>query len=142
METWIWIAVAVMAVVLLLRFAGRRAVRGRVDPTDLLLEPALVDEVRALAQADQKTAAIALLRKRTPGLGVGPAKVIVDRMAVPKQAPPTAGPAAADAGPVPLEVELDVRTLKSGGDLTAAIELVREHTGWDRSTATSYVEGL
>ena len=81
MDTWIWIAVAVLLVVLLLRLAGRRAIRGRVDPTDLVLEPELVEQVRALARANQKAAAVTLLRERTPGLGLAPAKLIVDRMA-------------------------------------------------------------
>ena len=93
MDTWLWIAVAVLLVVLLLRAAGRRALLGRVDHTDLLLEPDLVERVRALARADQKAAAITLLRKHTPGLGLAPAKLIVDRMATPKQPPPTTGPA-------------------------------------------------
>jgi hypothetical protein len=88
-DTWIWIAVAVLLVVLLLRFVGRRALRGRVDPTDLLLEPELVEQVRALARANQKAAAVTLLRERTPGLGLAPATLIVDRMAAPKQPPPT-----------------------------------------------------
>jgi len=87
-DTWIWIVVAVLLIVLLLRVVGRRALMGRVDPTNLLLEPELVDQVRALARANQQVAAIKLLRERTPGLGLAPAKLIVDRMAAPKQAPP------------------------------------------------------
>lgn len=88
MDTWLWIALAILLVVLLLRVVGRRVLRGSVDPTDLLLEPELVERVRALARADQKAAAIALLREQTPGLGLAPAKLIVDRMAASKQPPP------------------------------------------------------
>ena len=62
MDAWVWIVVAVLLVVLLLGVLGRRAARGRVDPTDLLLEPELVEEVRALAQGGLKAAAISLLR--------------------------------------------------------------------------------
>jgi hypothetical protein len=83
-DAWVWIVVAILLVVLLLGVLGRRAARGRVDPTDLLLEPALVEEVRALARSGQKAAAVALLRKRTPGLGVAPATLMVERMAATK----------------------------------------------------------
>jgi hypothetical protein len=153
-DTWIWIVIAILLIVLLLRIVGRRAIVGRVDSTDLLLEPELVNQVRALAQMSQKVAAIKLLRERTPGLGLGPAKLMVDRMAASKPAPPASDPAKIDAasgaGPdmmpsaltVPLEVELQVRSLKSSGHTTEAIELVREHTAWDRAAAKSYVDGL
>jgi hypothetical protein len=86
-DAWVWIVVAILLVVLLLGILGRRAARGRVDPTDLLLEPALVEEVRALARSGQKAAAVALLRKRTPGLGVAPATLMVERMAAAKPGP-------------------------------------------------------
>jgi len=153
-DTWIWIVIAILLIVLLLRIVGRRAIVGRVDPTDLLLEPELVNQVRALAQMNQKVAAIKLLRERTPGLGLGPAKLMVDRMAASKHAPPASDPANIDAASgagsdmmpsaltVPLEVELQVRSLKSSGDTSEAIELVRAHTAWDRAAAKSYVDGL
>lgn len=96
MDAWVWIVVAVLLVVLLLVVGGRRAARGRVDPTDLLLEPELVEEVRALAQGGQKAAAISLLRKRTPGLGLAPATVMVERMAA-RPKPPTRGPSGPDS---------------------------------------------
>ena len=86
-----------LVIVLLLRFLMRRAVVGRVDPTELLLEPELVNRVRALARADQKVAAIKLLRDGTPGLGLGPAKVMVDRMAATPR--PVDPPGAGGSGP-------------------------------------------
>jgi hypothetical protein len=94
-DAWVWIVVAVLLVVLL-GVLGRRAARGRVDPTDLLLEPELVEEVRALAQGGQKAAAISLLRERTPGLGLAPASVMVERMAA-RPKPPTRGPSGPDS---------------------------------------------
>jgi hypothetical protein len=95
-DAWVWIVVAILLFVLLLGVLGRRAARGRVDPTDLLLEPELVEEVRALARGGHKAAAIALLRKRTSGLGLAPATLMVERMAA-KPAPPTRGPSGTDS---------------------------------------------
>ena len=104
MEALIWIVVAIVVIVVLLRLLARRAVLGRVDPTELLLDPELVDRVRALAQADQKVAAIKLLRDGTPGLGLAPAKQMVDRMAAsprPPAIPPgPTGPVRGRADPV------------------------------------------
>ena len=80
MQTWVWIVVIVLVVVVLFVIMARRAVGG-VDPTQLLLEPDLVSRVRTLAQADQKVAAIKLLRDGTPGLGLAAAKQMVDKMA-------------------------------------------------------------
>ena len=91
MQTWVWIVVVVLAIVLLLIIFARRAVGG-VDPTQLLLEPELVGRVRALAQSDQKIAAIKLLREGTPGLGLVAAKQMVDRMAASAKAPPRIDP--------------------------------------------------
>jgi len=90
-DVLLWIAVAVGVGLLLLRIVGRRALVGRVDPTDLLLEPELVDQVRALARAGRKAEAITLLRRRTPGLGLAPATVMVERMAAPKGPRPADG---------------------------------------------------
>lgn len=91
MDVWIWAIVAAVVAFVLLRTVGRRAVVGRVDPTDLSLEPELVNEVRALARAGRKTEAIKMLRDGAPGLGIGPAKVMVDRMATPTKPPPPPG---------------------------------------------------
>ena len=90
MQTWVWIVAVVLVVVLLFMFFARRAVGG-VDPTQLLLEPDLVGRVRTLAQADQKIAAIKLLREGTPGLGLAAAKQMVDKMAAPPKTPPAGG---------------------------------------------------
>ena len=157
MDIVIWIVVVALVVVLLLTFVGRQA-RGGVDPTQLLFEPDLINRVRALAQADQKIAAIKTLRDGTPGLGLASAKVMVDRMAAaprpaaPGQAPmnltkdgpvPVSGtemmPSASN---VPLEVELQARSLKSAGQPIQAIKLVREHTSCGLREAKDYVEGL
>ena len=77
----------VLVIVLLLTIFARRAAGG-IDPTQLLLEPDLVGRVRALAQTDQKIAAIKLLREGTPGLGLAAAKQMVDKMAASPKAPP------------------------------------------------------
>ena len=151
MPTWVWIVVAVLVVVLSLMIVARRTVGG-VDPTQLLLDPDLVGRVRALAQSNQKIAAIKLLRDGTPGLGLAAAKQMVDRMAAPPAGPPAVdlgksqgvGPPeeAPSRSSVPLEVELQVRSLASAGQKIQAIKLVREHTSWDLHTAKDYVDGL
>lgn len=78
-----WIVVAVLLILLAVLLA-RRAAAGRVDPTQLLLDPALMAKVRALAESGQKVQAIATLRQGTPGLGLAAAKAMVDRMAPPR----------------------------------------------------------
>ena len=93
MDVWVWIAAAILLIALLLAVLGRRAARGRVDPTDLLLEPELVEEVRALARAGDKAAAISLLRRRTPGLGLAPATLMVERMVAARAGPDREPPA-------------------------------------------------
>ena len=144
--------VVVVVVLLFLIFARR--VAGGVDPTQLLLEPDLVGRVRALAQADQKIAAIKLLREGTPGLGLAAAKQMVDKMAASPQVGCTRdrpGQArrhgvrpddAPSASTVPLEIELQARSLKSEGQAIQAIKLVRESTQWDLRSAKAYVDGL
>ena len=135
MDTWIWIVAAILAVVLVLAVVGRRAAVGRVDPTDLLLDPELVDQVRALARANQKPAAITLLRKHNPGLGLAPATVMVERMAASAIRPSV-------RLSLPPELELRVRSLVSTGDTAEAIDVVRGHTGCDLPAAQAYVDGL
>ena len=149
---WIWIVVAVLVVVLLLTFVGRRAAGG-VDPTQLLFEPELINRVRALAEANQKIAAIKLLRDGTPGLGLASARVMVDRMATSRPAgapspdlrkpePAVGADMMPSAAGVPLEVELQARSLKSAGQPIQAIKLVREHTSWGLREAKEYVDTL
>lgn len=148
MDAWVWIVVVVLVLVLLFMIFARRAVGG-VDPTQLLLEPELVGRVRALAQSNQKIAAIKMLRDGTPGLGLAAAKQMVDKMAVPKTQAPvvdTAKPTSADEMPspsaIPLDVELQVRSLKTDGQAIQAVKLVREHTKWDLRSAKEYVDRL
>jgi ribosomal protein L7/L12 len=74
-----WIVIALLLVLLVLVLARRAAV-GNVDPTQLLLDPALMAQVRSLAESGQKVQAIAALRQGTPGLGLAAAKAMVDRM--------------------------------------------------------------
>ncbi len=86
MQTWVWIAVVVV-----LAAAGVNAIRrtaaGRVDPTQLLLDPELVGRVRVLAQQGRTIEAIKTLRAGTPGLGLAAAKLMVERMATPSTPP-------------------------------------------------------
>ncbi|MTD15860.1 hypothetical protein GIS00_18145 [Nakamurella sp. YIM 132087] len=181
MDVLAWVVVAVLVVLVALVVTARRMVRKPgIDPTDLLLDPALMARVKELAISDRKIQAIKELRDGVPGLGLATAKTMVDRMAagarpVPPPAPaaptvdptpvetvdpvpsvpPVPGPvpaqgtspdggldAAPSSSPVPLEVELEVRTLRSAGNTAAAIKLVRERTGMDQIDATYYVNSL
>ena len=155
MSAWVWIiiVVAVLLIVLsALGSAGRRAAVGG-DPTQFTFSPDLMTEVNALVQQDQRIAAIKLLRTQTPGLSLLAAKNIVDRMA--QRQPGTGRPTGpsltkppldADLRPssaaVPLDVELQVRSMVTDGQKIAAIKLVREVTGWGLAQAKAYTDTL
>jgi ribosomal protein L7/L12 len=134
MSTWTWIFVGIVVVLLLAMLLARRTNTG-VDPTQLLLDPELVNKVRALAQQNQKLAAIKMLREGTPGLGLGSAKVMVDRMAAGRT---TEVPADSD---VPPDVQAQARSLRDEGDTIAAIRLIRHHLP-GLQEAKRYVERL
>ncbi len=159
MGNWNLIVGVVLVVVILTVVVMRRANRG-VDPTQLLLDPDLIGRVRGLARTDRKIQAIKLLRDGTPGLGLAAAKLMVDRMAAaphpveqPKQVDlgkdrPTSDSdeiSVADLMPstssVPLDIELEARSLKSTGQPIAAVKIVRPHTRNLRE-AKDYVDGL
>jgi len=89
MNVVVWALVAGVSVALLLVLVSK-GVNSGVDPTQLLLDPELIGRVRVLAQANQQLAAIKLLREGTPGLGIGSAKVMVNKMAM-KQPPDSTG---------------------------------------------------
>jgi ribosomal protein L7/L12 len=151
-----WVIVVLLVLGLLMGIARRAA--GGVDPTQLLLDPELVGRVRALAQSEHQLQAIKMLREGTPGLGLAAAKQMVDRMGAPpltvtsEQSSPVApdltrpGDMDAEMMPsvstVPLEVELQVRSMKAAGEQISAIELVREQTSWSLLDAEHYVDGL
>lgn len=154
----VWTVVAVLAVILLATVFARRAVGG-VDPTTLTFDPDLIGRVRALALAGKPIPAIKLLREQTPGLGLAAAKTMVDRMVKsgladrrPVTSSSTTVPAkpgsvmAADLAPssssVPLEVELQARSLIAAGQKLQAIKLVRASTSWDLRQAKDYVDTL
>lgn len=145
MNVLIWVIVAILVLVVVMISVGRR-VLGGIDPTQLLLDPELVGRVRALALANQKIPAIKMLRDGTPGLGLASAKQMVDRMAAPPRTVAAAPAGAAEMTPsgsdVPLEVELQARSMKSAGQDLPAINLVREHTSWGLREAKDYVDGL
>lgn len=141
MSTWSWFFLGIVVVLLLAMLLTRRANAG-VDPTQLLLDPELVTQVRALAVQNQKIAAIKMLREGTPGLGLASAKVMVDRMAAPRSAN-RHGDAVdgASGAAVPAEVQGQARTLRDQGDAIAAIKLVREYVP-GLQEAKRYVDGL
>jgi ribosomal protein L7/L12 len=147
MSTWSWFFLGIVVVLLLAMLLTRRANSG-VDPTQLLLDPDLVTQVRALAVQNQKVTAIKMLRDGTPGLSLASAKVMVDRMAAPRGTVQrgdavTGGDSVASVpgSTVPAEVREQARTLRDRGDAVAAIGLVRQHLP-GLQEAKKYVEGL
>lgn len=86
MSAWAWIVIVVVLLLAVILVLGLRAIRG-VDPTTLSLDPALVNEVRALAVSGQPGAAVKRLREGVPGLSLVHATNMVQRM-IPKQSPP------------------------------------------------------
>ena len=163
MDVWVWVLVALFALVVVLAVFARRIGRGSADPTQLTFAPEAIAQARSLVAAGNKIEAIKVLRAAAPGLGLGPAKAMVDRMAAPpapagpsRQTPPvprgrddspnrTSAPAE-ESGPstatVPLEVELEARSLKASGDVGAAIGCVRAGTTLSVGDATLFVELL
>ncbi len=145
-EIWVSAAVAIAAVVIAVLFlVGRRLRVVGVDPTQLTLDPLVMQEVRALIISGDKGRAVSLLREHAPGLAPVTAAAIVDRMALAATRQKTAGPpgdTAPSAALVPLEIELEARNLKSQGQLVPAITLIREQIGFDLKDAQDYVNGL
>lgn len=136
MSTWTWIFVVIIVVLLVATLLARRTNAG-VDPTQLLLDPELVARVRVLAQQNQKVAAIRMLREGTPGLGLGSAKVMVDRMAPSRSGTPAAVPGT----DVPPDVQNEARSLRDEGNKIGAIKLVRTYLP-GLQEAKKYVEQL
>lgn len=164
------------AVAVVLFVLGRKAIAPGVDPTQLSFDPSVMEEVRRLTLDGHKIQAIALLREQTPGLSVGAAKTMVDRMELsakrrsgagpdqeapapavrPSSTAPPAPPALAkpstpvrpagddvpSSAVLPLDVELEVRSLMAQDQRIAAIALVREHIDFGLAEASDYVDGL
>lgn len=92
MDAWIWIVVVVVLLVVVFLMTARKAAVGKVNPTQLSLEPELIESVKALAQSNQQIAAIKVLRDGVPGLGLAHATNMVQRMAAQGKQPPPANP--------------------------------------------------
>ncbi len=91
-DAWIWIVLVIVLLVVVFLMTARKAAIGKVNPTQLSLEPDLIEAVKALAQSNQQIAAIKMLRDGVPGLGLAHATNMVQRMAVQGKQPPTAKP--------------------------------------------------
>ncbi len=79
MDAWWWVAVVVLVLLVALALVGRRAMRSRVDPTDVTIEPDVAVEVGRLYRSGQRAQAAALLRERT-GLSLPDAARIAERL--------------------------------------------------------------
>lgn len=77
-----WFVIGALVLLAAAVAVGRRAARKGVDPTQVTLDPALVEEIRGLHAQNRKVQAIALLRQRT-GVNLQSAVVIVDRLTRP-----------------------------------------------------------
>lgn len=91
-DAWIWIVLVVVLLLVAFLMTARKAAIGKVNPTQLTLEPDLIEAVKALAQSDQQITAIKMLRDGVPGLGLAHATNMVQRMAAQAKQPPPANP--------------------------------------------------
>ncbi|NNG37314.1 hypothetical protein [Nakamurella aerolata] len=130
MPTWVWILIAVIAVVLVSGLLAVRSVRGTVDPTQVTLSPDLAGRVRGLAESGQVIPAIKLLRQET-GLGLAAAKQMVDKMI---------GTSVAAGSTLSPKVKRQVRDYAAGGQRGKAINLVRKKTGLAAEPAEQLVD--
>jgi hypothetical protein len=97
---WWWALIVGVALVVALVLIGRRALG--TDPTQLLLDPAVVAAAKEQAQSGHRADAVRTLRTGTPGLSLSAAVAMVDRMAAgPAQRPGSAAGSAVtpQAGP-------------------------------------------
>jgi ribosomal protein L7/L12 len=86
-DTWLWIALISLAVLVIPFLAIRRAARNRVDPTQVSIDPVIAARVRELyAQGDKgsRVQAVKELRAAT-GLGLADAARIADKLGTPKR---------------------------------------------------------
>ena len=80
MDTWFWIAVVSLVVLVIPFLAIRRAAKNRVDPTNVSIDAELADRVRVLCRQGKKVEAVRELRAAT-GLAVRDALTIVEKLA-------------------------------------------------------------
>ena len=80
MDILFWVVVIVAAGLIALVIVSRSAARSRVDPTQVMIEPAVAAEVRRLYARNEKVKAIKALRTAT-GLGMADAVRIADKLA-------------------------------------------------------------
>jgi ribosomal protein L7/L12 len=79
-DTWFWIALVSLVVLVIPFLAIRRAAKNRVDPTNVSIDPELAHRVRVLCRQDQKVQAVKELREAT-GLALRDALTIVEKLA-------------------------------------------------------------
>lgn len=79
MDAWWWAAVIALVLIVALLLIGRRAMRSRVDPTEVSIDPEVAVQVGRLYQSGQRAQAVALLRTST-GLSVPDAARIAERL--------------------------------------------------------------
>ncbi len=80
MDAWWWVAVVALLVIVALTLIGRRAVRMRVDPTDVTIDPEVAGQVGTMYKEGRRAEAVALLRSST-GLSMADAARIAERLA-------------------------------------------------------------
>jgi hypothetical protein len=131
-----------MAVVVVLGFRALRARRSGPDLTQVTFDPDVMLRVRSLVAAGEKVQAVKLLREANPQLGLEQATLLVNRMATSAARRPVVRDAEPSSNEIPLEVELEARSLVSDGDRAGAVALISKSSGWDLRTARAYVDAL
>jgi ribosomal protein L7/L12 len=79
-DTWFWIALVSLVVLVIPVLAIRRAAKNRVDPTNVSIDADLAHRVRVLCRQDKKVEAVKELRDAT-GLALRDALTIVEKLA-------------------------------------------------------------
>lgn len=80
MDTWFWIALVSLIVLVIPFLAIRRAAKKRIDPTNVSIDADLAHRVRVLCRQDRKVEAVKELRDET-GLALRDALTIVEKLA-------------------------------------------------------------
>ncbi len=144
-----WVVVIVAAALIALVIVSRSAVRSRIDPTQVTIDPAVATQVRSLYARDKKVEAIKVLRAAT-GLGLADAVRIADKLAATgtssrsarDASTPSKTSAPNDAGVIGRSDEQKIRALLADDRKIDAIRMVRELTGMGLTEAKGYVESL
>jgi ribosomal protein L7/L12 len=143
--TLLLIAVGVLALIAAVAVVARQRRRDIVvrgpQPASWTPPAGSDPELAGLMRADQKIAAIKLVRERT-GMGLKEAKDYVEALVAGQAVTPLPPAAAPPPAAHPGDIDQEAQALMRADQKIAAIKLVRERTGMGLKEAKDYVERL